>query len=270
MLNPLSPYVALSKPGRLEGRRVLIVKAGRHDTLRDGARAEAAMGLLFAREGARIVIADFDKSVATEAADRIRSQGGEAYAIRTDLALEADVVWMMHEACKSLGGNLDGLVLNAASSGNAEHRHPDAQEWARIFDLSVRGTMLCCREALSRFRDGGSVVFMASMNALGAGRERTVYDTAGAAIAGLMRNVAEDVGPRAIRANLVDCHPQRGPCFGLHADNLLFPDGQARGRRSAEAAIANSVLFFLSDESAGVTAQTLTVLQGRNPPGFEG
>lgn len=271
VLNLLSSNVAVYRPGRLEGRCVLVVKAGRYDAARAGALAEATMSLLFAREGARVAIADADESAAMEAVDRIRSHGGDAYAIRADLTLEADIVWMMREACKSFGGGLDGLVLNAASSGDAAHCHLDTQAWTRIFELNVRGSMLCCRQALSHFRDGGSVVFTASMNGPGTGRERMAYDTAGAAIAGLMRNVAEDVGSRSIRANLVYCGPQCEPsCLGPDAYDVLVQDGMARGRRSAAAAIANAVLFFLSDESAGVTAQTLTVVPGRYPPRFGG
>ncbi|MGW1420060.1 SDR family NAD(P)-dependent oxidoreductase [Bradyrhizobium manausense] len=248
---------------------MLVVKAERHDAALTGAPTEATMGLLFAREGARVAIADADERTAMETVDRIRSDGGNAYAIGADLAFEADVGWMMHEACKALGGGLDGLVLNAASGGNVEHHQLDAQEWTQIFDLNVRGPMLCCREALSNFREGGSVVFTASVNGL-TGRKRMAYDSAGAAIVGLMRNVADEVAPRAIRANLVYCGPQcEPPCFGPDACGLFDNERIARGSRSAAPAIANAVLFFLSDESAGITAQTLTVMHGRDPLKFK-
>lgn len=246
---------------------MLVVKTEQHDAAR---AIEAAMSLLFAREGARVAIADADKRSAMETVDRIRSGGGDAYAIGADLAFEADIAWMMREACKGLGGRLDGLVLNTASGANVEHHQLDAQEWTHTFDLNVRGPMLCCREALSNFRDGGSVVFTASMNGLGTGRKRMAYDSVGAAIVGLMRNVAEEVESRAIRANLVYCGPQCAPpCFGPDSYALFDHDRVARGSQSASAAIANAVLFFLSDESAGVTAQTLTVMRGHDAPRFE-
>jgi NAD(P)-dependent dehydrogenase (short-subunit alcohol dehydrogenase family) len=247
---------------------VLVVKTERHDAALAAAPTEATMSLLFAREGARVAIADADERAAMETVDRIQSDGGDAYAIGADLAFEADVGWMMREACKVLGGGLDGLVLNAASGGNVRHHQLDAQEWTRIFDLNVRGPMLCCREALSNFRDGGSVVFTTSINGPGAGRKRMAYDLVGAAIVGLMRNIAEEVAPRAIRANLVYSGPQCAPpCFGPDAYALFDHDRMAPGSRATAAAIANAALFFLSDESAGVTAQTLTVMHGHDPRG---
>ncbi|MEH2557610.1 NAD(P)-dependent dehydrogenase (short-subunit alcohol dehydrogenase family) [Bradyrhizobium algeriense] len=250
---------------------MLVVKTEQHDVALAAAPTEATMSRLFAREGARVAIADPDERAAMETVDRIQGDGGDAYAIRADLAFEADVGWMMREACKALGGGLDGLVLNAVSGGNVEHHQLDAQEWTRIFDLNVRGPMLCCREALSNFRDGGSVVFTASINGPGTGRQRMAYDAVGAAIVGLMRNIAEEVASRAIRANLVYCGPQCAPpCFGPDAYTLFDHDRMAPGSRAAAAAIANAALFFLSDESAGVTAQMLTVMHRHDRARFEG
>jgi NAD(P)-dependent dehydrogenase (short-subunit alcohol dehydrogenase family) len=234
VLNLLPSNVAVPRPGRLEGRRVLVVKTEQHDAALAAAPTEATMSLLFAREGARVAIADADERAAMETVDRIKSDGGDAYAIGADLAFEADVGWMVREACKALGGGLDGLVLNAASGGNAEHHQLGAQEWARIFDLNVRGPMLCCREALSNFRDGGSVVFTASCG-LGTGRRRMAYDSVKAAIVGLMRNIAEEVASRAIRANLVYSGPQCAPpCFGPDAYAFFDHDRMAPGSRAAE------------------------------------
>ena len=266
MLNFLPSNVAVPRPGRMDGRRVLVVKTERHDDAFAGPSPEATMSLLFAREGARVAIADADERVVMETVDRIRSDGGDAYTIGADLAFEADAGWMMREACKALGGRLDGLVLNAAGGRNVEPHQLDAQEWTRIFDLNVRGPMLCCREALSNFRDGGSVVFTASMDGPGASRKRMAYDLVGAAIVGLMRNVAAEGASRSIRANLVYSGPQCAlPRFGLDAYAHFDQDRMAPGNRAAAAAIANAALFFLSDESAGVTAQILTVMHGHDP-----
>jgi NAD(P)-dependent dehydrogenase (short-subunit alcohol dehydrogenase family) len=269
VLNLLPSNVAVPRPGRLQGRRVLVVKTERSDVALAAAPTEA-MSLLFAREGARVAVAAADERAAMETVDRIRSDGGDAYAIGADLAFEADVGWMMREACQVLGGGLDGLVLNAASEVNVEHLKLDAQQWTRIFDLNVRGPMLCCREALSNFRDGGSVVFTASIDSPGTGRNRIAYDTVGAAIVGLMRSIAAEVASRSIRANLVRSSPQCAPpCFGPDADAHFAHDGMAPGRRGAAGAVANAALFFLSDESAGVTAQTLTVMHAHDPLRFE-
>lgn len=229
---------------------------------------DPAISVLFAREGARVAVAEANEKAAEETVDRIRSDGGNAYAIRANLAFEADVGWMMREACEALGGSLDGLVLNVASEGDVEHNLFDAREWTRIHDLSVRGPMLCCREALPNLRDGGSVVFITSFNGPGTGWKKKAYDSAGTAIFGLMHNVAEEIASRNIRANLIYSVQSCAPlAFRAHAfgENHVSPVGQ-----SAAAAIANAALFFLSDESAHLTAQTLAVMQGHDGQRFEG
>ncbi|MGY4313615.1 SDR family oxidoreductase [Bradyrhizobium sp. JR3.5] len=227
------------------------------------------MSRLFAREGARVAFAGPDEKAAMETVDRIHSDGGDACAIAADLAFEADIGWMMREACQVLGGHIDGLVLNAASGGSLEHHQFDAQQLTRVFDLNVGGLMLCCREALSNFSDSGSIVFTAAIDDAGTGWNSMGCHPVGAAIAALMRNIADEVTSRGIRANLVYCGPQCTP-RGLvpEVSARCDQDRVAPGRRAAAAAIGNAALFFLSDESAGITAQTLTVMHGYDRPRF--
>ncbi|WP_063627806.1 SDR family NAD(P)-dependent oxidoreductase [Bradyrhizobium sp. WSM3983] len=261
MLNLLPSNVIAPRPGRLQGRRVLVVE-GRRDAALAAAATEATMSLLFAREGARIAIAGPDGQVAMEIVDRIQSDGGDACAIAADLAFEADIGWIVREACRAFGGGLDGLVLNAAGGGNLEHQF-DAREWSRVFDLNLGGLMLCCREALAHFSEGGSIVFTTALNPAGTGR--MVCDPVGAAIAALMQNIADEVASRTIRANLVFCDPRCAPpSLGRDGDARFDQVRRALAGRTAAAAMANAALFFLSYESAGISAQTLSVMCGHD------
>lgn len=124
--------------------------------------------------------------------------------------------------------------------------------------------MLACREALPKFENGGSIVFISSIAALRAGSQMAVYDSSKAALGGLMRNIAQVGARRGIRVNLV--YP------GL----VDTPNGRAAGagrpsrgkghvpfgRQATAWEVAYAVLFFMSEESVYVTAQTLAVDSG--------
>ena len=83
--------------------------------------------------------------------------------------VETDVRRMIDEARRAMGG-LDGMVLNVGTFGGIGLDGVSAEEWNRIYDVNVRGPMLACREALPKFEDGGSIVFISSIAALGPAR----------------------------------------------------------------------------------------------------
>src|SRR5256885_11035797 len=114
-VRPLSPESKGEAPGhkRLESRRILVVGGGQRtfDAATDPIGNGRAMSLLFAREGARVAVADMHRASAEETVGRIRQEGGGALAIAADIGREADVARMIGEAVEGLGG-LDGMVLN--------------------------------------------------------------------------------------------------------------------------------------------------------------
>lgn len=250
-------------PRRLIGRRVLVVGGGLRTVEASTGSVDggSTMSVLFAREGAQVVVADADEQAANDTVTQIAAEGRLAFAIQADLAFEADVHWMIRKACEVMGGNLDGIVLNLAGFAEIERDRFDAAEWTRIYDLNVRGSMLCCREALPRIQDGGSIVFISPTAGRRGGSKNAAYDSSTAAIFGLMRNIAHEIAPRAIRANLVCSSAQSMPAGrrvrGASHSNCNGHLGPAGQRVAAE--VANAALFFLSDESIYVTAQMLAI-----------
>ncbi|MGY4345155.1 NAD(P)-dependent dehydrogenase (short-subunit alcohol dehydrogenase family) [Bradyrhizobium sp. GM7.3] len=109
---------------------------------------------------------------------------------------------MIEEAHRAMGG-LDGMVLNIGTFGKVGLDAVSPEEWNAIYDVNVRGPMLCCRAGLPKFGNGGSIVFISSIAALKAGSQMAVYDSSKAALGGLMRNIAHLGSRRGIRANLV-------------------------------------------------------------------
>jgi NAD(P)-dependent dehydrogenase (short-subunit alcohol dehydrogenase family) len=251
--------------GRLQGRRVLVVGGGQRifDAATDPVGNGRAMSLLFAREGAEVAVADVNLSSAEDTAGRIKAEGGRAFAIAADVTVEADVKRMIDEARATMGG-LDGMVLNVGTFGGTGLDGVSAEEWNKIYEVNVRGPMLACREALPKFDNGGSIVFISSIAALRAGSQMAVYDSSKAALGGLMRNIAHVGARRGIRVNLVypglvDTPNGRTAGAGRPSrgeGNIPF------GRQATAWEVAYAVLFFMSEESAYITAQTLAVDSG--------
>jgi len=140
----------------------------------------------------------------------------------------------------------------------------DLKQWNDTFAVNLTGPMLCCRKALKNIADGASIVFISSIAGLRSGSRLIAYDTSKAALGGLMRNVAKEGARRGIRANII--------CPGLVDTPLGRHTSAGRPSRSASGApfgrmatgweIAYAALFFMSDESVYVNAQTLAVDSG--------
>jgi len=266
-VRPLTAESSGIAPGRdrLQRRRVLVVGGGQRtfDAATDPVGNGRAMSLLFAREGAQVAVADVNLASAEDTVGRIKAEGDRAFAIAADVTIEADVKRMIDEARAAMGG-LDGMVLNVGTFGGTGLDGVSAEEWNKIYDVNVRGPMLACREALPKFENGGSIVFISSIAALRAGSQMAVYDSSKAALGGLMRNIAHLGARRGIRVNLVypglvDTPNGRTAGAGRPSrgkGNIPF------GRQATAWEVAYAVLFFMSEESAYITAQTLAVDSG--------
>jgi NAD(P)-dependent dehydrogenase (short-subunit alcohol dehydrogenase family) len=252
--------------GRLEGRRVLVVGGGQRtfDAASDPIGNGRAMSLLFAREGARVAVADLVRASAEETVALITRARGHGFAIEANIGSETDVARMIDEACAGLGG-LDGMVLNVGIGVGALGLEGIKQEeWDQTLAVNLRGPMLCCRAALPRLDDGAAIVFISSIAGLTSGSRIVAYDASKAALGGLMRHVAREGSRRGIRANTI--------CPGLVDTPLGRLASAGRPSRTAAALpfgrqataweIAYAALFFLCDESVYVTAQTLAVDSG--------
>ncbi|MGM3277723.1 SDR family NAD(P)-dependent oxidoreductase [Ralstonia sp. 24A2] len=251
--------------GRLAGRRVLVVGGGQRvfDAATDPIGNGRAISILAAREGAQVAVADYDLASARETVRRIEQEGGRAFSIQADITRDDDVRRMIDAAADDLGG-LDGMVLNVGITCPTGLHGFTLDEWDRVLDTNLRGPMLCCRHGLERMEDGASILFVSSIAARRAGSQLVPYDASKAGLEGLARHVAMEGTRRGIRVNtvmpgLIDTplgrlttagRPERGAVAGPF------------GRHATAWEVAYALLFFLSDESVYITAQTLAVDAG--------
>lgn len=246
--------------GRLEGRRVLVVGGGQDDRgFEDPPVGNGrAMSVLFAREGARVAVAD--RNIQSAEATASMARDGSAVAIEANVAVPADIKTMVAEAVAKLGG-LDGLVFNVGIGAGMWLEGSTPEIWDRVFAVNLRGAMLTLQAALPVLADGSSIVLISSIASMKAGSRMPSYDASKAALGGLMRHAGIEGERRGIRVNIV-APGLMDTSIGREATRGR--PGRAKtpvplGRQGTGWETAYAALFLMSDEAAYITGQTLAV-----------
>lgn len=165
-----------------------------------------ATALLFAAEGARVVVADLDRTQGMETVDAIEAAGGEARFVRVDISVEADAA-ALSAAVERDFGRLDVLV-NCAGIFLAPRVRGDlfeAKAWERVIDVNLKGIFLTTKHAVQPMeRSGGGVIlFIASTAGVTCSSASVAYGASKGGVHGLAFTLAEQLEPANIRVNVV-------------------------------------------------------------------
>jgi NAD(P)-dependent dehydrogenase (short-subunit alcohol dehydrogenase family) len=264
---PVSDEAAGTAPGRgrLQDKRILIVGGGQRtvEVATDPVGNGRAMSLLFARERALVAVADMDTKSGAATVDQITAEGGTAVAITADISKPEQVEKMVSDAHTALGG-LDGIVLNVGIGAGMRLDGSTPDLWDQVLAVNLRGPMLTCRAALPVMEDGGAILFISSVASMKPGSRMPSYDASKAALGGLMRHVALEAEPKAIRANIVAPGLIDTPLGRLSSQGR---PSRARtnipgGRQGTGWEVAYAALFLMSGEASYVNGQILAVDAG--------
>jgi meso-butanediol dehydrogenase / (S,S)-butanediol dehydrogenase / diacetyl reductase len=162
-----------------------------------------AAAIEFAREGARVVVADINLAGALETMKRIEQVGGESHAVQTDVANPASVENLVKETLRVFS-KVNVLVNNAAIQVNKTVEDTTVEEWNREISVNLGGVFLCSKFFMPHLRSTrGTIVSMASVNGFFVEPMCAGYCATKAAIIGLTKAMAIDHGKEGIRVNCI-------------------------------------------------------------------
>jgi NAD(P)-dependent dehydrogenase (short-subunit alcohol dehydrogenase family) len=254
--------------GLLDGRVAIVTGAG---SVGDGIGNGKAAAILFAREGARVLLVDRNPAAAAETQRLIEEEGGTCSALAADVS-RADDCRRIVESCVAAYGGVDVLHNNVGIeiAGGLEAATED--DWNRTLAVNLTSMFLMCKQAIPRMveRGGGSVISVSSINSI-----RTLpalslaYGVSKAGVNALTREVAVEYARRGVRVNAILPGMMNTPfvrvslteAYGGDIDRMTaFRDSLCpTGKQGEPWDVAHLALFLASDRSRYITGQELIV-----------
>jgi NAD(P)-dependent dehydrogenase (short-subunit alcohol dehydrogenase family) len=244
--------------GRVEGK-VALVTGGASGIGR-------ATALMFAREGAKLVVADMNEEGGQQTVHMITENSGEAIFVRTDVSQAVEVQALISKVVETYG-KLDCAHNNAGISGGGRALTAEYSEetWHRVLGVNLTGVWLCMKYEIPQMlqHGGGVIVNTASVAGLIGARGLAAYVASKHGVVGLTKTAALEYAQQGIRVNCI--------CPGvIHTPmterGLNDPERRARiiasepmGRVGTPEEIAEAVVWLCSDASSFVTGHTMTV-----------
>ena len=222
-----------------------------------------AFALTSAAHGAKVMVADMNS--ADETLDLIRSNGGEAEYVKTDVSDEASAK-AMAKATQDWSGRVDGLVNNAAYFREVKltpFEEISSEIWDRIFDVNVKGIWQCCKGVMPAMRDsgGGSIINISSVVAVAGQPGYLHYVATKGAVLSMTKGLAKECGKDNVRVNTI------APGFVITdatKDRPIewqqsFLKARAISREERPTDLAGTAVYLMSELSAFVSGQTIVV-----------
>jgi NAD(P)-dependent dehydrogenase (short-subunit alcohol dehydrogenase family) len=228
--------------GKLEGKTALITGGS--------TGIGRATAMLFARKGAKVVIADINTEQGQEAVDIIEKSGGEAIFVNTDVSKDLEVQALIKKTVETLG-RLDYAHNNAGIM----YRGPDAnttgcseKDWDHLMSINLKGVWLCMKYEIPQMikQGSGAIVNTSSIAGLVALPDSMAYNASKHGVTGLTKAAAIENARKGIRINAVPL-------------KILLDNNMPLGRMGEPEEVAEAVVWLCSDAASFITGHALPV-----------
>lgn len=245
---------------RLAGKVAIITGAG--------SGIGRASAIMFAKEGASVVVADLDREKGMETVSLIKKGGGEARFVPVDVSNAADVEKMVRVTVDAYG-KLDVLVNNAGIYVQANVVETREDDWDRILDVNLKGVFLCSKYCIPEMikGGGGTIVNVGSEAGIVGIKNQVAYNVSKSGVISLTKSAAIDFAADNVRVNCVCPGTTETPLVKAALNGTPEPE---KARRELEAVrpanrlgrpeeIAAGILYLASDESLYATGSILSI-----------
>ena len=225
-----------------------------------------AVALALSKEGACVVVSDIDAGSAQKTSDQINSMQGKSMAVRADVSSRSEVRDLFNKTIERFG-RIDILVNNAGIFSRTPILEISEDQWDRVIDVNLKGTFLCCQEAVPVMlkQRYGRIVNMASLAGKRGGVTSGInYASSKGGVISLTRALAKQLAPHNILVNAI-------AAANIETEMLQAYEPEARetqlreiplGRYGRPEEVAKVVVFLVSDDAGYIVGETINVNGG--------
>lgn len=216
-----------------------------------------AIALLYAKEGAKVVVNDISEEGGQRVVEQIESQGGEAFFIKADASDEEEVQKLIQKSVEKFG-RLD-IACNNAGIGGEENLTGDysINGWNKVIDINLNGVFFGCKYQLEQMEKngGGVIVNIASIHGSVAAPKSSAYTATKHAVVGLTKNIAAEYARKNIRCNSVGPGYIETPLLNQIDPEVLeaLKAKHPMNRLGKAEEVAELVLFLSSEKASFMT-----------------
>lgn len=252
---------------RLQGKVAIVTGAGATGS-GDFVGIGQATSILFAKQGAKVLLIDREQQNAEITLATIKEDGGEASVVVGDVTINADCQEMARAAAERYG-RLDILVNNVGISGPGSVTDVDEEFWDTVIDVNLKSVMLTSKHSIPLMIEtgGGSIINLSSIVGMraGGGKPSHPYVASKGGIIGLSNSMAVHYGRDNVRVNCIAPGHIHSPMVARHASKEMLELRRKAGPLGIEGTpwdVAWAALFLASDEARWISGVTLPVDAG--------
>jgi 3-oxoacyl-[acyl-carrier protein] reductase len=219
-------------------------------------------GLLFAREGAKVVVADVNEKAGVETVDTIKNAGGEAFFAKLDVSNREQTKQVVKDTIAKYG-RIDVLINNAGIIQDALVVKMTEEQWDKVININLKGPFNCIQAVAEQMiaQGRGVILNISSIVALYGNVGQTNYAATKAGLVGMTKTLAKELGKKGIRVNAIAPGFIYTPMTATVPEKILdmMKEKTPLKRLGTPEDVANALLFLSSDDASFINGAVISV-----------